>query len=165
MSGSLREQLRGRARPSVPCRLRVRDTGPATRAVEEAVIALRLLQARGQDDQVTEARQVVRAAQEALDACYATVELVALRPPDFEALVAAHPPREGTDDVEWNTETFGPALFRACAQGDMTDADWDAFFAEDCSDGEKVMLPQAALAINVRVPEGTLPKDLMRMLD
>ncbi|MEU8379781.1 hypothetical protein [Streptosporangium sp. NPDC048865] len=164
MSESLRERLMNRRRPSATCRIRVDDTASATKALEQAVVGLRLLRGSGEDD-LAQAQAAVREAQEALEACYQPLTLLALRPPDFEALVAAHPPREGTDDIEWNVDTFGPALFRACAQGDMTDADWDAWFVESCSDGEEAALYQAALAINVRAPEGTIPKELTRMLD
>ncbi|MBB5130542.1 hypothetical protein HNP84_000230 [Thermocatellispora tengchongensis] len=159
MGGSLRDRLRARQRPSVPCRLQVDDTAAAQRAAEEAVVALRLAQARGAaPEEVTAAREAVTAAQAALEACYATVTVTALPPGDLEALVAAHPPREGSDDREWNTDTFPRALLLECLPGDMTGEEWAEFLATSCSDGEVAALEQAALAVNVRAPDGTLPK-------
>lgn len=166
MGESLRERLRNKRRPSAPCRLRIDDTAPAQRALEEAVVALRLAQAGDSDAETLEGhRQAVREARAALEGCYEPITLLALPPADLEALIAAHPPRKDDDnDVEWNNASFPRALFLACVQGDLSSEEWETILAESCSDGEVNALEQAAIAINVRAPEGTVPKGLIETL-
>lgn len=72
-------------------------------------------------------------AQRDLDGCYATIRLQAMRPQDYEMLIAAHPPEgEQADDAPpWNDTTLVPALLAACAEGDMTEDAWAALLVGD----------------------------------
>jgi hypothetical protein len=154
---SLRQRLATRERPSLPFRLLVDDPSEAVAALEQAQAIRRQVVIRDEPDllELEQADAAVQAAQEAVDGCYVTVVLRALRPADYEALQAAHPPtaeQAMKDPPEiWNPDTFRPALLAACAAGDMTEADWANFLEEHTSQGERQGLYVAALAVNERV--------------
>lgn len=163
MAKSLRDRLKNRPRPTVDCQLRVEDIKHPTKVLEDANINYRMAQMRNSDpDTVESLRKDVDVAQRKLDSCYLTLTLTALKPSDFEALIAQHPAREGTEDATWNTDTFPKACFMACAPTDLSPEEWDDFLEDNCSDGEREALYHAALVVNVRAPERTVPKDLTR---
>ncbi|SEN86616.1 hypothetical protein [Nonomuraea pusilla] len=51
------------------------------------------------------------------------ITLRALTHKAWSDLVAAHPPREDSEDGSWNAETFGPALLAACAAAPAIDVE------------------------------------------
>ncbi len=163
---SRRDRLRSRPRPSVPYRFQIDDVTEPAKALIEAELALRMAQARGADAaEIADLRKKQESAQKKFDACYEVIEITAMKPSDFEALIAEHPAREGTDDSSWNDDTFPRACFLACAPDDLSADEWDEFLSENCSDGEIGQLYQMALVINVRAPEKSVPKGLMRTQD
>jgi hypothetical protein len=154
---SLRQRLATRERPSLPFRLLVDDPNEAIAALEQAQAARRQIVIRDEPDllELEQADAAVQAAQEAVDGCYVTVVLRALRPGVYEALQAAHPPtlEQATKDPPeiWNPETFRPALLAMCVESDMSEQDWAEFLDGHVSQGERQGLYVAALAVNERV--------------
>lgn len=160
MSG-LRERLLNRARPSGACPVRVEDDTDAREEAEQARILLNLLQMRGDAaDQaaVRKARARLKKAEQALRGCYEFVTLRALPPDDFEALVADHKPRPETDDRMWNGATFPKACFLACVESDLSAEDWQHVWTTVLSNAERIELSNAAIRVNIRVPDSSLPK-------
>ncbi|GII89620.1 hypothetical protein Ssi03_76100 [Sphaerisporangium siamense] len=162
---SQRDRLLARPRPSTTYTLRVEDDTEQRRRLEDARRVLHLLQAQGDEaDQgaLTAAREELDQAEEELEACYEHIVLRAMRPRDFETLIAEHPAREGTEDKAWNVATFPEACFLACAEGEMSAADWEQFLAGNVSDVERADLYTEAIRVNARLPVATLPKDWMQ---
>lgn len=156
---SLRERLIGRARPSTVCRLKVDDTAAAQAAVDEATDQHRLAQllvADGKKADVAAAKRKLDKAQAAYDACFEPVTVRALAPPDYEALVADHPADKDSDNAY--AEDFPRALFLACVEGEMDTAEWEKFLDESASEGERTALYLAALQVNNRPPDESVPK-------
>lgn len=153
----LRDRLRAKARPVVRHPLVVKDQAGPRAALADADRALLAARVDHDEDspEVAEAQRAVEEAQRKVDACVEMLTLRALPPEDFEALVAAHPPQD--DEDTWHTATFRPALLAACVEGDMTEDDW-AEFEPRCSTGERNALFFAALAVNSRVPDVSVPK-------
>lgn len=149
-AASLRARLAERARPHLVYPLPVDDLAEAQQHLGAAQREWRQVVLRGDDP--TAAQAELDEAQAELDGCYAQIRLTALRPEDYEALIAAHPPtaEQATRKPPeiWNPDTFRPALLAACADGDMTADDWAEFLAERCSQGERQGLYVAALAVN-----------------
>lgn len=160
---SLRERLRARQRPTTTYPLRVADTSEAERELREAQVAYRRIvrHGGGDDPAVAAAKTRLDTAQAAFDECYEMITLVALPPGDLEALLAAHPPREGQDDGPFNSDTYPRALFLACVDGhngDMTREDWEHMLDQTCSYGERQELYVLAQALNTRGPSTAIPK-------
>lgn len=158
---SLKERLRARARPQATFALRMADTSDATRELEEATREWRLAQLRDDDGshrkEIAAAKKKVDAAEKTLADCYEQLTLVALPPAEMEALIAAHPAKDG--DAPWNEATFRPAVLAACVEGDMTEADWAEFLAAGpVSLGEVRALWAAVMSVNDRSPDITIPK-------
>lgn len=167
MSG-LRDRLLARPRAWASYPVRIDDDTAARAAVEQARQTLALIQMQSQltedGEAVAAAQQAVATAEELLRGCYEQVVLRALPPKRWEDLVGKHPLRPGSTDEVWNTETFPRAAFVACVEGDLTSAEWDQVLDEVLSQAERVRLCNAAIAVNVRVPDQTLPKDWTWML-
>lgn len=158
---SLRERLLNRPRPSGTCPVRVEDDADARKEVEQARAVLHLLEIQGDAaDQaaVRKAQTRLKKTEQALKACYEFVALRALPADDFEALVGAHKPRPDTDDRLWNGATFPKACFLACVESDLTSKDWEHVWTTVLSNAERVELSNAAIRVNVRVPDSSLPK-------
>jgi hypothetical protein len=157
----LRERLQGKKRPTLAYPVRIDDTSAAMQAVADA--QGELLVSLGTEREKA-AREALAAAREALKGCFEEIVLTAMAPGDFEALVDAHPPREGTDDEAWNVDALPRAAFLLCAPDVFDAAGWEGWLAEKCSEAEQVDLFNAAVAVNVRTVSATLPKDWMETL-
>lgn len=158
---SLRDRLRGRGRQFDTYALRIDDDAEARKELERARTLLRILQFQGDtadESAVRSAQQDLAKAEAAIAACYEQVVLRAMRPKDLEKLKGEHKPREGTEDRLWNLETFPRACLMKTVESDMTEADWEDVWEEVLSDGERVALTNAAIRVNVRAPDSTLPK-------
>lgn len=158
---SLRERLLARPRPFDTYPLRIDDDTEPRTALERARTLLRVLQFQGEaadEGAVRAAKADLGRAEAAIAACYEPVILRAMPPDDFEALIALHKPRAGTEDTSWNSDTFPQACFRECVESDLTDAEWDRVWKEVLSHGERNELCIAAIRANVRTPDSTLPK-------
>ena len=155
----LRERLVGRPRLASVCRLKVDDTDAAERAVDVALEQHRLAQmlvADGKSADVAGTKRKLDKAQAALDACFEPVTIRAMAPPDYEALLAEHPAPKDSDNAF--AETLPRALFLACVEGDMGQAEWEAFLDESASQGEREALYLTALQVNTRPPDESIPK-------
>lgn len=158
---SQRERLLNRPRPSGTYPLRVDDDTEAREEVEQARTVLNTLEIHGDAaDQaaVRKAKEALKKAKAKLKDCYEFVTLRALPADDFEALVSAHKPRPETDDRLWNNETFPKACLLACAQSDLSEEDWELIWTTVLSNAERIELSNAAIRVNVRVPDASLPK-------
>lgn len=158
---SLRERLLSRPRPSGSYPLRIDDDTEARKDVEQAQALLRIMEIQGgaaDQGAVRKARSALKKAESRLQACYEFVTLRALPPDDFEALVGAHKPREATTDQLWNNETFPNACLLACAESDLSEQDWELVWTKVLSNAERIELSNAAIRVNVRVPDSSLPK-------
>jgi hypothetical protein len=164
---SLRARLEAKRRVETFYDLAVEDPTAAEEELAAARADLRLLEARADDmpdvagadaaDGLEPARARLTAAEQKLQDCYERIRFAALAPPDFEALIAAHP--AGDDAHRWNAATFEPALVAAAAQGDLDEDGWLAFLRSDrCSTGELAALFDAALRAQVRPRNAALPK-------
>jgi hypothetical protein len=167
---SLRERLLARERPSHRVPLQVEDPADAIREAVLAEDAWRTchLMPEGPDRTaaIRKARRDLDRAAKAVNDCHEQITVRALPPEDFEALVAAHPPRDAKElkegeepDEAWNDKTFPRALFLACVDGDLSRAEWEKFLDGQCSSAERGQLYLAAQAVNVRIPNVAIPKD------
>jgi L-asparaginase II len=138
--------------------LRVTDASEAESELTEAEMALTLTERRGEDAEAAKAR--VEAARAAVDECYEVLTVTALPPADLEALIAAHPPTGEQKDAVYNQDTFRPALFAACVEGDMTEQDWAQWCTKGpVSLGERNELFWVAWGVNGRAADlRSLPK-------
>lgn len=142
---SLRDRLRARSRPTATFDLRVEDDTAARAELAAAV-------AEGGDP------ERVDAAQDAVDACYETLQLTALPPADMEALIAAHPATDGSGG-QWDPATFVPALLASCVDSDVTEDEWGEYVSKGpMSVGEVRDLFDKAIAVNYRGPDPRVPK-------
>jgi hypothetical protein len=157
---SLRERLLNRPRPSGEFPVRVDDDTAARDQLERArrLLTMLLLQGGAEDSVVEQARADVQEAEETLRACFEFVTLRALPALDFEALVTAHPPRPDTKDKLWNLDTFPRACFLAGVEGDLTAQEWESLWETGMSNAEQVEAGNAAIRVNIRTPDESLPK-------
>ncbi|MGR6922548.1 hypothetical protein ACU635_50555 [[Actinomadura] parvosata] len=157
---SLRERLLNRPRPSGEVPLRITDDTAAREDVERERRLLAMLQLQGgvEEAVLRRARAAVAKAEKKLRACYEFITVRALVPEDFEALVALHPPRPDTKDQMWNRDTFPKAAFFACVESDMSAEEWEQTWASGLSSAERIELGNAAIRVNIRTPDESLPK-------
>jgi hypothetical protein len=143
----LKDRLAGRQRPAATHALRIED---------DTVARVELVAARAAED---ESRVV--AAQEAIEACYEQVTITALPPADMEALLAEHPPPEGSKGQKiFNPATFVPALLAACVESDVAEEDWAVYVTTGAMTiGEVSALFDAVWSLNYRAPDPSVPKD------
>lgn len=161
---SQRDRLLGRQLPSTPWKIMVEDDTAARAELQRAETVLEVAQMGPQDDdtkaEVKEARTRVEAAIEAVEACYETIVIRAVKPARFEELAKAHPKREGKDEP-YDMQALSRELFFEGVQGDMTREDWEVFLAEQMSYGERDGIEgvfMAALYVNGRTPSEVVPK-------
>jgi hypothetical protein len=167
---SLKADLSGRKRPSMPYSVQVTDPAEATTALQQAERMVRQAEIKDDKAELKRCRTAVTRAKKTLAACFKVFEIVALEPDEYEDLIDEHPPTPGqiekagknpSEMPEWNDDTFYPALLAACVDDDMTAEDWAAFLKRQMSRGERRQLQYAVLAINEnrRMPESMmLPK-------
>ncbi|MFI7042589.1 hypothetical protein ACIBI0_38430 [Microbispora rosea] len=154
------DRLRSRALPTDTYWLQVDDTAEPGRALAEAREALQVKLLTGAAEvEVHDARQAVKAAEEALKACYEPITVTAMEPPAWETLVAAHPPRRDNDsDDVWDTSTLPREAFLACAPKDWSRQEWEEYLDHKLSPAEREGLYLTAVGVNARVPDPTVPK-------
>jgi hypothetical protein len=157
---SLRERLLNRPRPSGQFPLRVDDDTAARDELERArrLLTMLLLQGGAAEPALQQARADVKAAEDKLQACFEFVTLRALLAADFEALVAAHPPRPDTRDDMYNLDTFPKACFLACVEGELSQEEWERLWEIGLSNAEQIVAGNAAIRVNIRTPDESLPK-------
>lgn len=168
------DRIKSRGRPWTNYRLLVVDgeqlTAAQTRlaeATERKRRADRNLVADKPDrvKEVKLAAAAVKRAERAFGECWESIRLTAMRPDEFEELKATFPPtaeqQKDDPDTEYDREALRPALLAACAEGDLSAAEWQQRLAESFSAGERQEIFATALAINEgsRVVESVvLPK-------
>ncbi|MGW4426434.1 hypothetical protein [Streptosporangium sp. NPDC004631] len=132
----------------------------AREALEEAEDALRIVQVTAEEGtpELVAATERVERARVTVAACYEPVIVVALDPPEYEALLAEHPPKE--EKAAWGPG-FGRALLLAGVQGDLDREEWAIFLDSRLSHGEQVEAYNLALAVNIRVLDPGIPKGWM----
>lgn len=106
--------------------------------------------------------QVVEAhaeAQKAYDACFEEIVFHGLRAPQFEALMAEHPPTDADlkDGLAHCDATFLPALLEACCQNGWTAEDWVEEL-DEMTVGERTELKQLVTYLNTRTWSAQIPK-------
>lgn len=162
---SLRERLKARPRPSLVFKLRMEDDTAQREGLSKASLALMV--ARNVHDEgseeITEAERKFQEAQQALEACYEPLKLVALPPEEYEALIAAHPAtteqKKAEPDSTWNGDTFPFALIAVTVEGDMTEDDWRGMHKEGrLNIGEYHRLFLECLEVNNRATDPSLGK-------
>lgn len=146
---AIREALQRKALPSRTFPVRIQDD-------TEAIEALANAEQAGDEDRI-------KAARGALDACYEWLQITALSPNAWEALVKAHPPtgeQIKADPKAWvDQDAFVPALLEACIDGEETAADWQDYLQTGpMSVGEVTELINAVWVLNDRSPGPFLGK-------
>lgn len=167
---SLKDQLTARARPSVTEHIEIKDPSEARAMLQQALRVFKHAEVKGDPAEVKRCKAAANLAGRRVEACFAKITLRAMPPDDYEDLIDEHPPtpeqiakagKNPADWPEWNDKTFYPALFAACAEGDMEGQDWTSFLKTNVSRGERRRLYMVALAVNEneRMPESMmLPK-------
>jgi hypothetical protein len=167
---SQRDRLLGRPRPSLPYRILVDPDGAERARAQLATVQVEtrpvLLKAKEGTSAYRAAKKRRADAEAAVDDCYETIVLRALRPARFAEMEAEHPPTvEQMDQVKaereqarqrgeelpgWPNyaEPFWPALLAESVHGDMTADDWATFLANHVSGGEVAGLRTALLNVN-----------------
>jgi hypothetical protein len=125
-------------------------------------------------DRVKEAKNAQRSltsAEKAFEACWEQIRITAMPPNEFEQLKAGHPPTpaqlQSDPDVEYNRDTFRPALLAACADGGKSAEEWQHMLNTVFSEGERQEIFTAALGVNAgtrMVESVVLPKGSNGML-
>lgn len=160
---SLRDRLKGRQLPSATVAIRLdwsEESYALLRQLEDA--EQRLALAKAGDGNVDESGTLANELRARTDAFYEFLTLRALPAAEMERLVADHPPTEEqikAGAVNFNRETFFPALLAACVEGSETAEDW----AQMLESGELVMgevtaLISTAMQLNDRSPSVSLGK-------
>lgn len=171
----LRKALASKSRASAFHLIRVvaADVAEAAEArLEEAVTAAarqlraaELAEQRGAVD-VADLRTAAAAAVDARDAalaerdeCYYRIELQALDPADYDALVAAHPPKEGQKGSHDILEMRYPLIAASVVDGDVTGEEWRAEHESGrWTDAEINALAIKCEIINNQAPDFSSPK-------
>lgn len=161
-----RDRIEGKERRSTTIfRVPLADPTQAEEALEDARTFLTAETARdaqaGADapSQATlEAQEVYDGALARVEECFEPVELAALEPAEFEALLAEHAGEDGDLDVE----TFRPALVAACVTDpELKDPAWwaEQFESKKWALGEREAMYVACWRLNFSPPRGRLGKD------
>lgn len=161
---ALRDRLRTRQLPQATVGIRIdwsQESYSLHLALEQAKARLDIARERGESAiaLTTEVDQL-RAQ---VDAQYEYVTIKALPAAEMEAIVSANPPtdeqKRQQPTLNWNPETFLPAILAATVEGPETTEDW----TEMIRSGELVMgevntLVMTALELNDRSPSVSLGK-------
>ena len=162
---TLDEQVRVRKRPTHVVLLPADpdEYGRVSRLLSEAQWTLEEARARAAFDTAAERSRV-----ESLDAQLRAlpiveVKLTAIPAPEWEALVAAHPPtpEKLAEGFQWDVYTFRPALLAASiAPEDGPSPDWELLAKEGkITAGELNSLFEAAVMLNMRGLSVAVGKD------
>lgn len=155
------DRLLARPRLSGEHPIRIEDDTEARRDVEQARTLLQIMQIQGgatDEAAVGKAKADLKEAQRRLRACYEWIPLRALEVDDFEKLVGKHKPRPGTSDEIFNNETLPKACLLACDESGRSEADWEHIFTHVLNGPEQLELCNAAIRVNARTPDESLPK-------
>ena len=155
------DRLLARPRLSGEHPIRVEDDTQARRDVEQARTLLQILRIQGDaadEGAVSNAKADLARAQKTLHACYEWVPLRAMEAAAFETLMGEHKPRTGTEDKLFNRDTFPRACLLACDESGRSEADWEHIFKHVLSGPERAELCNAAIRVNARTPDESLPK-------
>lgn len=157
MSG---DRLLNRPRLGAEHPIRIVDDTEARQEVEQAQFALALLQTQSEVDAgaLKKAKATLTRARKQLRACYEWVPLRAMEADEFELLKGRHKPRPDTDDRLYNVDTFPKACLLATDESGRSEADWEHIFKVVLSGPEKTDLCNAAIRVNARTPDESLPK-------
>jgi hypothetical protein len=156
-----KDRLLSRPRLSAEHPIRIDDDTEARREVERARTLLQILQIQGDaadEAALRKAKTDLKRAEKRLRDCYEFIPLRALPADEFEALMAAHPPRPDTDDRLFNTVTFPKACLLASDESGRSAEDWEHIFKNVLSGPERTELCNAAIRVNARTPDESLPK-------
>jgi len=167
------ERVKNRGLPSLPFRLLVvgdEELAAAQQKLLEATERRRRAERNlipekpERAKEATSAKVALTRAEKAFAACWETIRLTAIEPKAFEELKAEHPPTpeqlKADPEVEYNKDTFRPALLSVCAEGGKSVDEW-VDLLKHFSTGERQELFTTALAVNAstRVVESVvLPK-------
>lgn len=158
------ERLLRRKLPTVVHHLRAAEPAEeqaARTAVAEARERLQRTLFRVDDDAaaaIAEVEGALEAARSVLAACYEPVTIQALPPEEFEEVAADHPARPDEDEA-FNLDTLCPELFYLGVQGKLTREQWENEIVPQLGRGEWMGLQSAAMNINGRLSDGSIPKD------
>jgi hypothetical protein len=128
-------------------------------ANKEAVTSL------GGGSVLREIAEKVHAVEEEMAAARRPFRFRALDPDAWVALGKAHPPREGTDEEEFNTDTYPAALVAACCVAPVMTAEQVKALFGKLSDGQREVLFSGAWSANkgrADVPFSVLASALTR---
>jgi len=128
MTEGLRARLEQKARRRIVVPLQVSDPGEALEALQATVHRRAVLELTGRldADEVATLDTLRAQAQAEVDGHYLLLELSAMSPADWEALIASHPPLEDSQD-SWDWDAVLPEALAACCSQDVdqpVDAEW-----------------------------------------
>lgn len=156
---NLREQLESKQRRRLVVPVQITDPAAEERAMQAAVHALRLAEARDprQAGEVEACTAAVNEASAAVLDHYAQVELQSLPAPEWEAAMAQWTSEDG---VDWDN-ALAPVLALSCVDESVQDeAFWSELLATPSwTEGDRDQLKRALMILNVRAPDPLVPKD------
>lgn len=156
------DRLLTRPRLSGEHPIRIDDDTEARREVESAQRLLHILQIQGDAADpaaLRKAKADLNRAKKKLRACYEFIPLRAMEADAFEELKGRHKPRPDTADRVYNVDTFPKACLLATEESGRSEADWEYIFKHVLSGPEATELCNAAIRVNARTPDESLPKD------
>ena len=157
-----KDRLLTRSRLSGEHPIRIDDDTEARQEVDQATRLLQILQIQGDavdQSAVRKAKADLARAKKKLRACYEWIPLRAMEADAFEALMGEHKPRPETNDRLFNRDTFPKACLLATDASGRSEADWEHIFKHVLSGPEQSALCNAAIRVNARTPDESLPKD------
>lgn len=168
---SMKDKLSKKTRPVTSCRIFVGDPEEYRTTTQEKFMPLLKFfgdNSNEMDNLTAEQRRIgiklMEAFSESQEPFFQTFRFKAMKPVPFERLADEYPPREGTEDVAFNYDTFPRRIFQECmiepAYKTLSEEEWDEFL-ENCSQKERRLLFDTAMNSNLRNVEPSTPKDLM----
>jgi hypothetical protein len=158
-----RDRLLGRRIPPTPVAIRVVFTAEADAAQRSLDAAEEALRAAAGPVATADAQARVDAARAAMAPFVEVLEVAAIPPSEFDALVSAHPPSDELREKQqaaWDPLTFPPALLAACIGRDLPEAermsekDWAEFMTSAAAaSGEMGLLFATCMTVNDRSPD------------
>lgn len=155
---NLREQLAAKQRRRCVVPIQVTDPAEDLRVFNGAAHALRLAETRdpAQPGEVEQCQAAMDAADEAVMAHYAQVELQSLPAPDWEAAMAQW---TGEDGINW-AEGLPALLAVSCVHEDLRDEEyWTETLADGSwSVGDRDQIKRALMHLNLSAADPIVPK-------